>query len=136
MSAPPTGRQWDPGPAPAEQAPPFQPLTSPPAPAPYSGPNYAPPATMYPAGTNGMAVASLVFGIASWIVIPLIGSVLAVILGHVARGQIRRTGEQGAMLATIGLVLGYINIALSVLGAVVFVIVLIVVLGAVAASAG
>jgi hypothetical protein len=39
----------------------------------------------------------------------------AVILGHVARGQIRRTGERGHGMATTGLVLGWLGIAFFVL---------------------
>jgi hypothetical protein len=39
----------------------------------------------------------------------------AVILGHVAHGQIRRSGERGGALATIGLVLGWIGISVVVL---------------------
>ena len=42
------------------------------------------------ARTSGTAVASLVFGILSWILLPFIGAILAVILGHSARGEIRR----------------------------------------------
>jgi hypothetical protein len=53
--------------------------------------------------TNGCAAAALIFGI-----LPLFCGVPAVILGHVARAQIRRTGERGIGMATTGLVLGYI----------------------------
>jgi hypothetical protein len=35
----------------------------------------------------------------------------AVILGHVARANIKRTGERGDGLAIAGLVLGYLGIA-------------------------
>jgi uncharacterized protein DUF4190 len=64
--------------------------------------------------TNSAAIASLVFGIASWLVCPFIGGVVAVILGHVARGQIRRTGEGGGGLAIAGLILGYLHLAAAV----------------------
>lgn len=37
----------------------------------------------------------------------------AVVLGHIAKSQIRRTGEHGSGLATIALVLGYVITALS-----------------------
>jgi hypothetical protein len=65
-------------------------------------------------GTNGMAIASLVLGII-WIY--WIGSLLAIIFGHVALGQIRRSSpEQGGRgLAIAGLVLGYLGLALLVL---------------------
>jgi hypothetical protein len=58
--------------------------------------------------TNGTAVASLVFGL---IPLPFFSCVPAVILGHVARAQIRRTGERGDAMAITGLVLGYLWIA-------------------------
>ena len=60
---------------------------------------------------NTMAVVSLAAGIGSWFVLPLIGGLVAVVTGHVAKGQIRRTGEDGDTLATIGLVLGYLHLA-------------------------
>ena len=63
------------------------------------------------ARTNSLAVASLVTGIISWFMCPVLGGVLAVIFGHVARGQIRRTGESGSGLAVAGLVLGYAHLA-------------------------
>lgn len=59
-------------------------------------------------GTNGMAIASLVLG--------LVGlSVLAVVFGHVAKSQISRTGESGDGMASWGLVLGYLQLALSLI---------------------
>lgn len=61
--------------------------------------------------SNSSAVASLIIGILSWFLCPIIGGVAAVILGHVARGQIRRTGEAGGGLAMAGLILGYAHIA-------------------------
>ena len=50
-----------------------------------------------------------------------IAPILAIIFGHVARGQIRRTGEDGRGQATAGLVMGYIGIAFALLMIVVFV---------------
>jgi len=41
---------------------------------------------------------------------------VAVVTGHIARRQIRRTGEQGAGFALAGLILGYIGLALMALG--------------------
>lgn len=57
--------------------------------------------------TNGLAVASLILGIL-WVW--WVGSVLAVIFGHVALSQIKKTGAAGRGLAVAGLVLGYIGI--------------------------
>jgi hypothetical protein len=44
-----------------------------------------------------------------------IGSILAVIFGRVALGQIKRTGQSGQGMAVAGLVLGYIGIAVLAL---------------------
>ena len=61
-----------------------------------------------------MAVASLVCGLV-WMF--FLGSVLAVVFGHVARAQIRRSGgwERGAGMALAGLALGYLMLALLVI---------------------
>ena len=71
---------------------------------------YPPP----PGRQNGVATAALVFGLTAPLVWGL-GAVPAVILGHKARAQIRRTGEQGEGVATAGLVLGWLWIALGAL---------------------
>lgn len=60
-----------------------------------------------PPRTNTCAILALVFGI-------LGGSVVAVVLGHVALSQIRRTGDQGRGMAIAGLVLGYFWIAVVI----------------------
>jgi hypothetical protein len=67
-----------------------------------------------PPATNGMAIASLVCGIGQ-IFIWVVGPMAAIILGHVARHQIRRTGEDGDGMALAGLILGYVGLAVTVL---------------------
>lgn len=84
----------------------------------YPPPGYPPQGHRVP-GTNGLAIASLVLGIL-WIY--WIGSILALIFGYVAKGQIRRTGESGSGMATAGIVLGWIGIAVLVLGIVVVIV--------------
>ena len=65
-----------------------------------------------PPRTNNYAIASLACGIAgTFLVVPAFP---AVVLGHMARRQIRRTGEQGDGLAVGGLVLGYVVSAAAV----------------------
>jgi hypothetical protein len=74
-----------------------------------------PPVTMSPvARTNGLAIASLACGIAQFVVGPL-ATIPAIVFGHVARHQIRRTGEQGAGLALAGLILGWATVILAIL---------------------
>jgi hypothetical protein len=41
-------------------------------------------------GTSGLAVTSLILGVLSWIGMPLLGGIAAVIAGHVARNDIRK----------------------------------------------
>ena len=73
------------------------------------------PATVAPAAkANGLAVASLVFGFAQFMVGP-VATVPAIVFGHMARNQIKQTGEQGAGLALAGLVLGWGAVALGIM---------------------
>lgn len=96
-----------------------------PQPAPYPAPSGVPLSVQ----TNTLAIVSLASGIASWFLLPVIGAVVAVITGHMARREIRRTGEQGDILALIGLVLGYVHLAVAVL---LIVLLILVVVGAIA----
>ena len=75
-------------------------------PAPYPGgyPGYYSPQLAQ--RTNGFAVGALITGLVPFFGVP------AVILGHVARAQIKRTGEHGDGLAVAGMVLGYLWLAL------------------------
>jgi hypothetical protein len=66
------------------------------------------------ASTNPLAGISLAFGIGQ-VFFPIFGSIIAIVCGHVARNQIRRTGEQGDGLAQAGMVLGYIGVAIPIL---------------------
>jgi hypothetical protein len=61
-----------------------------------------------------MAIASLVCGLAQVFSFGLT-AIPAIILGHSARGQIRRTGQRGDGMAVAGLVLGWLGIAFFVL---------------------
>lgn len=75
---------------------------------PYGYPYYHRPATR-PA--NSMAIASLILGIVwFW----WLGSIAAVILGHAALAEIKRTGERGREAAIVGTVLGWIGVAVLV----------------------
>ena len=75
-----------------------------------------PPVTVAPlvARTNGLAIASLACGLAQFVFGPL-ATIPAIVFGHMARCQIKRTGEQGAGLALAGLILGWATVILAVL---------------------
>lgn len=69
-----------------------------------------------PRRTSTLAVLSLVFGILGWSVIPFLGSLVAIVTGHMARAEIRRDPlMDGDGLAVAGLVLGWLMVALAVL---------------------
>lgn len=70
-------------------------------PVPVMPPGYSQPsaALVNPNRLNTLAVLALVFGI--------LGGYLAIVFGHIAKRQIKRTSERGSGLATAGLVLGY-----------------------------
>lgn len=86
------------------------------------------------APTNSLAVVSLVAGVLSFFahVIPGVGgftvAIVAIITGYMGRQQIKQTGEQGMWMATAGMVIGFIHIALIAV-VVLFLVFLIFVLG-------
>jgi hypothetical protein len=65
------------------------------------------------AKTNGLAKASIACGLAQFMFGPL-ATIPAIVLGHMARRQIMRTGEQGAGLALAGLILGWAAVILGI----------------------
>jgi Domain of unknown function (DUF1707)/Domain of unknown function (DUF4190) len=65
------------------------------------------------ARTNGLAMASLACGLAQFVFGPLT-AIPAIVFGHVARHQIKRTGEQGAGLALAGLMIGWATVILGI----------------------
>ena len=67
-----------------------------------------------PPGTNGLAIASLACSLAQFAIRPL-ATIPAIVCGHMARSQIKRTGEQGAGLALAGLTLGRTAVILGIL---------------------
>lgn len=76
-------------------------LANPGQPIPVIQPNFLPSATapLQTDRTNTLAVLAFIFGI--------FGGYLAIVFGHIAKSQIKRTGERGSGLSTAGLVLGY-----------------------------
>ncbi len=66
--------------------------------------------------TNGLAIASLVTSILGISFLPFIGSLCAIITGHMARAEIRRQPDtlKGDELAIIGLILGWLVVISTV----------------------
>ena len=67
--------------------------------------------------TSGHAIASLILGIAGFFVFPIVPSILAVVFGQKARKELRRDPTLGGEgLATGGIVLGWVGLALTAIG--------------------
>jgi len=66
--------------------------------------------------TSAWAVASLILGIAGFVVLPFISAILAIVFAGVAKSEIKRTKGQigGSGLSTAGLVLGIIGVVLPI----------------------
>ncbi len=83
------------------------------APAPYGA--YA------PVKTNTLAVISMIASIVGFIwILPFIGSLGGVIMGHISLKQIATSGEKGRGMALAGLIVGYVGLALFVIGVIAF----------------
>jgi len=69
------------------------------------------------------ATVSLIFGILSWCLLPIIGAIVAIVAGHMARGEIKRSNGMldGDGIATVGLVLGWAHLAFIVIAVLMFV---------------
>ena len=67
-------------------------------------------------------MASLVSGVAGLTLLPFVGSILAIVLGYMARREIRDRPDEvsGDGLALAGIVLGWIGLGLIVLGCLAF----------------
>lgn len=62
---------------------------------------------------NGRAIASFVLSLMSYALLPLLGGILAVVFGRRAQREIQQDPAQaGEGLATAGIVLGWVNIAI------------------------
>ena len=68
--------------------------------------------------TSPLAITSLVTGLLGWTLMPVLGSLVAIVTGHMARAEIRRSAGalDGDGLATVGLVLGWLPLMLGMLG--------------------
>lgn len=70
------------------------------------------PGAYVPRPTNVLAIVSLVFGMSAWVLLPFFGAIVAVVCGHLARGEIQRSqgAQDGDGLAIGGLIMGYLQL--------------------------
>lgn len=68
-----------------------------------------------PLPVNSLAVASMILGFTSYFVLPVVGAILAIVTGHMARREIRVNPYKysGRGFATAGLILGYTHLVLA-----------------------
>ncbi|HEV2966317.1 MAG TPA: DUF4190 domain-containing protein [Chthoniobacterales bacterium] len=76
-----------------------------------------------PSRTEPLAIWSLVLAILSWFFCLLLGSIPAIVCGHLARSRIRRAKEalQGMNFALAALIIAYLEIPFGVLGGIMLV---------------
>lgn len=142
MSIPPAGAAQPPADPADPTPPPYQPPAAPaygqqaygqpvaPAaaqPSPYGTPSYPAYATApayggYPTQkTNTLAIVSLIASLVGIFILPFVGSVAGIITGHISLSQIKRTGEGGRGLGLAGTIVGWVGLALSILGTILIV---------------
>ena len=97
MDAPTAQQGWQP------------PIAQPTASTPWHGQGSAqqgwqPPAPAPAPPMSGLAIATFILGLCGFAILP-------VVLGHIAIGMIRRSGQRGMALAVVGTVLGYLAVA-------------------------
>jgi hypothetical protein len=99
-------------------------------------PNLPPNSNYQVLPTSTMATVSLIAGILGFTAIPVLGGIVAIITGYAARKETRATPPtaSGDGMATAGIVMGWIQIALTVVGVCCWVAYFVFILGAVAAN--
>jgi hypothetical protein len=94
----------------ASPPPPVPPVTPPPL--------FPPPAAPRAGAVkvSGWAVASLALGVLSFLCLPFVGAVVAIVFGGIAKSAIKRSpdGTGGSGLATAGIVLGIVNLSILI----------------------
>ena len=71
--------------------------------------------------TNVLAIVSLIASIVGFIgLLPIVGSIGAVITGHISLNQLKTNGENGRGMALAGTIVGYVGLALWILGIIAF----------------
>ncbi|RPF21130.1 DUF4190 domain-containing protein [Myceligenerans xiligouense] len=71
---------------------------------------------------NSLGVWSLVLGILSWFLCPIIASIAAIVTGHMSRRATREGLADNGGLGLAGIILGWASLILSVVGIIIFVV--------------
>lgn len=84
------------------------------------------PAPMIQPRESTLAIVSMITGILGWTFLPVVGSLAAVITGHLAKKEIREGNGllSGSGMATAGLILGYIQLVFVFLAIVAIILVI------------
>lgn len=72
----------------------------------------------YNVPNSSLAVVSIIAGILGFTLFPLLGSIIALVTGYMARNEIQESigSIGGDGLATAGIILGWIGVGMSVIG--------------------
>jgi hypothetical protein len=64
---------------------------------------------------SSLAIASMILGILGWTFLPILGTIGAIITGHIAKSEIKNShgSLSGDGMATAGLVLGYVQVVVG-----------------------
>lgn len=88
--------------------------------------------------SSTLAIVSLIAGIAGFSFLPLVGTIVALITGYAARKETRAVPPtaSGDGMATAGIVMGWIQVAMTVLGICCFGLYFLFIAGAIATNGG
>lgn len=102
----------------------------------YAQPAYAQPAYAQPyvtgPRTNTLALVAMILSLVG--IVSGATAIGGIVCGHIALSQLKRTGENGRGMALTGVIVGYVIVGLWALFIVAYIVFLVVVLGAAAAS--
>jgi len=123
-AGPPPPPAGGPPPVPGYTAPVQQPTGFPSPPGAYQAPPPGLPIAR-PKPNDGSAIASLIMGVAAFLVCPLLLGVLAVVFGYIGKRNIEDSGGTlgGESFAVAGIILGWINIAIFAIIAIIVLVV-------------
>ena len=78
--------------------------------------SYEAPQTVYP--TSTLAMISMISGILGFFLFPVVGTIIALVTGYLARQETRAVPPRvsGDGMATAGIIMGWVQVGLTVIG--------------------